>query len=194
MQNLSNGLCDDKDEAGAIKGSFPSSGITVNNHKDDTSMYMYAFGFKEEIEKLEREAGMQSKQVELSDCVDFVSELFKLLVHTVIIPELQRDDDWHDDFGHQLKCNKGITGDSRLIDRVQTIAIEKGLTKEQWKQLLYINFMAGDSSEMTNVSRSHLKKVHGMVSRLLDRDEQTTVFALIDAIEKHMPESHYTEK
>jgi hypothetical protein len=190
MQNLSNGLCYDKDEAGAIKDSFPISGITVNNHKNDTSMYMYAFGFKEEIEKLEREAVMKSKQVELNDCVDFVSELFNLLVHTVIIPELQRDDD----FGHQLKCNKGITGDSRLNDRVQTIAIEKGLTKEQWKQLLYVNFMAGDNSEMINVSRSHLKKVHDMVSRLLDSEEQKTVFSLIDAIEKHMPESHYTEK
>jgi hypothetical protein len=154
----------------------------------------YESFFKDNLEKLEREADIQSRQIELNDCIEFVSQFVDLLKHTVIIPELQFEDDWHDDIGHQIKRNKGTTGNRLLDDKVERIAISKGLTKEQWKALLYLNLTAGDSLEMITVTRNHLKKVHDMASRLLEHEEQLAVFALIDAIKKYMPESHFIDK
>jgi hypothetical protein len=155
---------------------------------------IYESWFKDNIERLEREADVQSKQNELTDCVEFVSQLVDLLKHTVILPELQSENDWHDDIEHQLKRNKGSTGDIHLDDKLERIAISKGLTKEQWRALLYVNLTAGDTLEMITMTRNHLKKVHDMASRLLEREEQLAVFALINAIEKYMPESHFIDK
>ncbi|CAF4234583.1 unnamed protein product, partial [Adineta steineri] len=53
---------------------------------------------------------------------------------------------------------------------------------------------AGDSLDMINVSKSHLKKVHDMASRLLEPEEKAAAFALIDAIERYMPEDHYIDR
>jgi len=40
----------------------------------------------------------------------------------------------------------------------------------------------------------HLQKVHPMVLRLLESDQQDIVLTLINAIEKHMPRKHSIEK
>ncbi|UJR24647.1 hypothetical protein I4U23_006021 [Adineta vaga] len=156
--------------------------------------YPFEYEFDKSIEEIERQADIQSKEDELSSCVEFVSQLVDLLKHTIIIPELQNKHDWHNDHGHEINRNKGITGNSFLDDRVQQIAIEKGLTKEQWKRLLYLNFTAGDTLEMINVSKSHLKKVHDMALRLFENEEQETILALIDVINKHMPENYYVDR
>ncbi|CAF1470822.1 unnamed protein product [Rotaria magnacalcarata] len=145
------------------------------------------------MKELEREADKQSVEVELSDCAEFVSQIVDLFKHAIIMPELESEDDWHDDVRHQLKQKKGTTGNSLLDDKIERIASEKGLTKEQWKSLRYVNFTAGDTFEMTTVSRSHLKKVHDMASRLLVEEEQAPVFALVDAIERYMPKNHLTQ-
>jgi hypothetical protein len=190
MQNVSHPLHDKKYDAHVTTKSLPSSKRSTNN---EITISNNGWDFKGMAEKSEREANMQSKQSELNDCVEFVSQLVDLLKHTVIIPELQSEDDWHDDIGHQLKRNKGTIGNS-LDGKVEQIAVRKGLTTEQWRQLLYVNLTAGDYLEMTNVSRSHLKKVHDMASRLLEGEERTTTFALIDAIERYMPSSHFIDK
>jgi hypothetical protein len=191
MQNSSFPLHDEKPEAHLAKNALPTSTITVNKKNNDNTHSSYGSVFKDKIEQLERDADMQSEQVELNDFGEFVSQLIDLLKHTIIIPELQSEIDWHEDIEHQLKRNKGITGNGLLDDKVDQIAVRKGLTKEQWRRLLYVRLIAGDSLEMTKVSRSHLKKVHDMASRLLEDEERTTVFALVDTIEKHIPRSHF---
>ena len=168
--------------------------LKETNKNKNVGINSCEFFCKENLERLEREADIQSKQNELNDCVEFVSQLVDLLKHTVILPELQFEDDWHDDIEHQIKRNKGTTGNTLLDDKLERIAISKGLTKEQWKALLYVNFTAGDSLEMITVTRNHLKKVRDMASRLLEHEEQLSVFALIDAIERYMPESHFIDK
>jgi hypothetical protein len=172
------------------------SKIEVKETNENTSVgiNIYENLFRDNLETLEREADLQSKQNELNDCIEFVSQLVDLLKHTVIIPELQSENDWHDDIEHQIKRNKGNTGNTNLDDKIERIAISKGLTKEQWKALLYVNLTAGDSLEMITMTRNHLKKVHDMASRLLEREEQLPVFALIDAIKKHMPKGHFVDK
>ncbi|CAF3544018.1 unnamed protein product [Rotaria sp. Silwood1] len=176
------------------KDSLPTTKVTINKENHSAAIRKHQYDFIGEIEELEREADKQSVEVELSDYIEFVSQLVDLFKHTVIIPELQSKHNWHDHVGDHLKRNKGITGNSLLDDKIEQIVIEKGLTKEQWKRLLYINFTAGDTLEMIKVSKSHLKKVHDMTTRLLVGEEQTPVLALIHAIEKHMPKSHFTER
>jgi hypothetical protein len=107
--------------------------------------------------------------------------------------ELQYENDWHDNLQHQLKNNKGITDNSFIGDKVEKIAVSKGLTKEQWDRLLYLTLTVSDSTEITKVSKKHLQKVHDMVSRLFENDQQTITFALINAIEKHMPKKYFIE-
>jgi hypothetical protein len=184
----------DKQKSDAPRNSLPKIEIKGTNENNCDMINTYESFFKDNLEKLEREADIQSRQIELNDCIEFVSQFVDLLKHTVIIPELQFEDDWHDDIGHQIKRNKGTTGNRLLDDKVERIAISKGLTKEQWKALLYLNLTAGDSLEMITVTRNHLKKVHDMASRLLEHEEQLAVFALIDAIKKYMPESHFIDK
>jgi hypothetical protein len=77
-----------------------------------------------------------------------------------------------------------------LDAQMENVAVRLGLTKEQWHRLLYLHFTAGDSSELAKVDRAHLEKVHGMASRLLEVDEQKLVFALIDAVDKHLSKTH----
>ena len=77
---------------------------------------------------------------------------------------------------------------------MEKIVLSKDLTKEQWNCLLYMALSTGDSTEITKVSKRHLHKVHDMASRLLEDDEQNAVFALINAIEKHMSKKYFTEK
>jgi hypothetical protein len=73
---------------------------------------------------------------------------------------------------------------------VENVAVRLSLTKDQWHQLLYLHFTSGDSSESTKVDRAHLKNVRDMASRLLEVDEQTIVFALINATDKRLCKSH----
>ncbi|CAF3338009.1 unnamed protein product [Rotaria socialis] len=174
-----------------VKISVKNENIATKNNNNNNSRQS---AFIEEMKELEREADKQSVEVELSDCVEFVSQLVDLFKHAIIMPELEPEDDWHDDVRRQLKRKKGTTGNSLLDDKIERIASEKGLTKEQWKSLCYINFTAGDTLEMTTVSRSHLKKVHDMASRLLVGEEQAPVFALVDAIERYMPKNHLTQR
>ena len=147
-----------------------------------------------EFEALEREADLQAKQVELNECVEFIAQLVDMLKHNVILPKLQLESDWHDEAQAEFTRNKGTTGNRCLDDRVEKTAMSMGLSKEQWSQLLYINLTAGDVLELKKVTRSHMKKVHDMVSRLLDGEEKTTAFALIKAIEKFMPSKYYLQK
>ena len=164
------------------------------NTNKNVSSNIYESWFRDNFERLEREADLQSKENEYNDCVEFVSQLVDLLKHTVILPELQSEEDWHDDIEHQVKRNKGSTGNSLLDDKLEKIVISKGLTREQWRALLYVNLTAGDTLDMITVTRDHLKKVHDMASRLLDQEEQLAVYALVNAIEKYMPESHFIDK
>ncbi|CAF0750303.1 unnamed protein product [Adineta ricciae] len=156
-------------------------------------LYNFEYEFDKSIEELEREVDLQSKEEELNSCVEFISQLVDLMKHTIIIPELQSKHDWDDGHEHQLKRNKGSSGNSLLDDRVQLIVMEKGLSTEQWKRLLYLNFTAGDTLEMISVSRAHLKKVHDMAVRLLEGEEKETALVLIDAITKYMPEEYYID-
>ena len=169
-----------KQIAKSSNGSF-HSGLT----KISESFLAY------DIELLEREADLQSKQIELNECIKFLSQLVDLFKHTIIIPELETADDWHDGLIHQIKRNRGTTGNTLVDNKVEQIVLAKGLTTEQWQRLLALNFTAGDSLDMMNTSRSHLKKVHYMVSRLLENEEQKAAFALINAIEQFMPENHF---
>jgi hypothetical protein len=194
VQNLSHPTHDAKDKSHSMQGSPATTKIKTNNENIAKPTNVNQYNFICDLEALEREAVVQSKQVELNDCIEFVSHLVDLFKQTVILPELQSENDWHDDVGHRLKRNKGSTGNSHLDDKVEKIAIKMGLTKEQWNILLYVNITAGDTLDMNKVTRNHLKKVHDMTSRLLEGDEQITVFALIDAIEKHMPKNHYNER
>ncbi|CAF0737942.1 unnamed protein product [Adineta steineri] len=194
MQHSSKKSSGDKKHVKKTKDSLPSNKITVGSEYNESIIYSFKNDYGKQLEELEREADMQSKEIELNNLVEYVSQLVDLLKHTVLIPELQIKYDWHEDHEHQLKRNKGSTGNSLLDDRVQQIAIEKGLTREQWKHLLYLNFTAGDSLDMINVSKSHLKKVHDMASRLLEPEEKAAAFALVDAIERYMPEDHYIDR
>lgn len=194
IQNTLDTSFNDKSNVLQSKDSLSTTKIPVHDEKKPNTNNTYNCDFKKYIEELEREADINVKEIELNEYVEFVSQLVDLLKHTVIIPELKSEDDWHDDIGHQIKRNKGTTGDTLLDDKIEKIAIKKGLSKEQWKRLLYVNFTADDSLEMINITKSHLKKVYDMTSRLVDGDEQTAVFALIDAIERHIPKNHFSEK
>ncbi|CAF3435994.1 unnamed protein product, partial [Rotaria sp. Silwood2] len=167
MRNVSHASANNEHRAHGSKDSLPTTKVTVNKENHSTTINHNVYDFMGEIQELEREADRQSIEVEFNDYAEFVSQLVDLFKHTVIIPELQSEDNWHDNVGHHLKQDKGITGNSLVDDKIEQIVIKKGLTKEQWKRLLYINFTAGDTLEMTKISRSHLKKVHEMTSRLL---------------------------
>lgn len=162
-----------------------------NSGSNTTVMQSPPLNFIEDMKRLEGEADQQSAEVELNELIEFISQLVDLFKHAIIMSELQSEDDWHENVRHQLKRNKGVTGNILLDDKIEKIAIKKGLTKEQWIRLLYINFTAGDTLEMNTVSRSHLKTVYNMALRLLVGEEQASVLALIEAIQNHMPTSHF---
>ena len=137
---------------------------------------------------------MHSRQTELNECLEYVAQLVDLFKHTVITSELQHQNDWYKDTQHNLQQHKGITGNRLLDDKIENIVINKGLNKEQWSCLLYIAFSNSDAMEISKVNRKHLQKVHNMALRLLEDDEQNAVFALINAIEKHMSKQYFTGK
>lgn len=150
--------------------------------------------YEKDLQELEREADIQYRQLELSECLEYVAHLVDLFNHRVILPQLQLDHDWQDHIQEEFKRNKGVMGNHLLDTQVEKAAIKFGLTREQWKHLLYLNLIEGDRMDMTTVSRSHLRKVHDMAARLLEGHEQATVFTLINAIEKHMPSQYFINK
>jgi len=172
-------------------GEFPKP-----NTKDETiisAFIGYDNSLDDHLEQFEHEADIQAQQMELNECFEFVVQLVNLFKNTVIMSELQCENDWHENLRHQLKNNKGTTGNSFLDHKAEEIALSKGLTKEQWNRLLYLTLTTGDTTEITKVSKKHLQKVHDMVSRLFESDLQTITFALINAIEKYMPKKYFTE-
>ena len=150
--------------------------------------------YAKDLQELEREADIQYREIELSECLESVAHLVDLFNHSVVLPQLQSDHDWHDHIQEEFKRNKGVMGNHLLDSQVEKTAIKFGLTEEQWKHLLYLNLIEGDRIDMTTVSRSHLRKVHDMAGRLLESQERAAVFALIDAIEKYMPEKYFINK
>jgi hypothetical protein len=194
MQHSSSKLPDGSNKTNTVKDRLSSADKTNDHGTQSSSIGTFELYWESHLKEYERQADSQSKQEELSHCVEIVSQMVDLFKHNVIMPALQAEDNWHDDHRHQLKRNKGITGNSFLDHRAQKVAIEKGLTEEQWKGLLYLNVTAGDTVEMVNVSKDHLRKVHDMALRLLEGQEQEAVFALIDAIMKYIPKSHLTDR
>lgn len=150
--------------------------------------------FGKDFEDLEREADLQAKLIEINECLEHIAQLVDLFKHRIILPKLELNGEEHDDAKDEFKRNKGATGNHRLDALVVQTAISMGLTKEQWRQLLHLNLTAGDVLEITKVSRSHLKKVHDMASRLLEPDEKAATFSLIGAIENHLPDKYFLTK
>lgn len=150
--------------------------------------------FAKDLQELEREADIQYREIELSECLEYIAHLVDLFNHSVILPQLQSDHAWHDHIREEFRRNKGVMSNHLLDSQVEKTAIQFGLTDEQWKHLLYLNLTEGDRNDMTTVSRSHLRKVHDMAGRLLEVQERDAVFALIEAIEKYMPEKYFIHR
>jgi CBS-domain-containing membrane protein len=178
----------------ATKQSVPATKININNETIINSITGYETNLGEQLEHLEHEAELQAQQLELSECLEFVAQLIDLFKHTVITSELQNQNDWHNDTRYQLQQHKGVTGNRIFDEKIEKIVISKGLTKEQWRCLLYMGINTADRVEITNVSKKYLKKVHDKAARLLEEDEQSAVFALINAIEKYMSKDYFTDK
>ncbi|CAF0817421.1 unnamed protein product [Adineta steineri] len=185
---------DDKDKSHIPKQTRRNT----HTHMDSETIISTLTGFEndlgEKLEQIDREAELQVQQIELSECLMLTSQLVDLFKHTVITFELQNQNDWHNDTRHQLKKRKTVTVNTLLDDKIEKIVINKGLTKEQWKCLLYISFINGDTIEITKVNKKHLHKIRDKASRLLEPDERDAVLALINAIEKHMPKEHFISK
>jgi hypothetical protein len=165
------------------------------NTDDETminAILSYEHNFGDQLKQLEHDAGIHSQEMELNECLLYIVQLVELFKHTVITSDLENKHDWDEHHRHQLKSNKGFTGDHFLDHQMETIALTKGLSKEQWNRLLYLTLTTTDTVEITNVSKKHLQKVHDMSARLLESDQQKGIFALINAIEKHMPEKYFT--
>jgi hypothetical protein len=194
IQNVSRTTQDGANKSHAAKQSSPTTKTNINSDTFMTGITGYEYDLGDKLEQLERTADMQSQQLELGECLEFVAQLVDLFKHTVITYELQNENDWHNDAQHHLKQHKGATDNRHLDDKVEEIVINKGLTKEQWSCLLYIALSNGDAVEISKVTKKHLQKVHDMASRLLENDEKNAVFALINAIEKHMSKKYFTEK
>ncbi|CAM4869802.1 unnamed protein product [Rotaria socialis] len=152
--------------------------------------YAYDFG-----NRLERETDLQAQQIELNECIEFVTQLVDLFKRTVITVELQSQNDWHNDTRQHQEQHNSVTGGNRLLDdKVEKIVIRKGLTKEQWSCLLYMLLSTDDMVELAKISKKHLKKVRDKALRLLEDDEKSGVFALINAIKKHVSKIYFTGK
>jgi hypothetical protein len=194
VQNQSDKMQDGTDKSHTAKQSLQTTNTSLDHETILNSITGYENDLRDRLEKLEREAERQARQIELGECLEFVAQLVDLFKHTVVTSELQDQDDWHNDTRNHLQQHKDSTGNRFLNDKIEKIAISKGLTKEQWGCLLYMALNTGDTVEITKVSRKHLQKVYDMSSRLLEDDEQNAVFALINAIEKHMAKKYFTEK
>ena len=130
--------------------------------------------------QFEQNADMQIQEMEVKECFGYIVQLVNMFKHTVIMSELQNE--------------IGINGDEFFNYQFEKIVLRKGLTIDQWNRLLHITLATCDGIEITKISKKHLEKVHAMVSRLLDDDQQIIIFALINAIEKYMPRKYFTEK
>jgi hypothetical protein len=191
--NLSHTAHHYTDESHKQKRSLQTPMTNISDKTIIHAFIGYEHHFGNHLEELDHEADLQVQEIEFSECLEFVVQLVDLFKHNVIMSELQSQDDWNENFQHQLKKNKGTTGNSFLDHEVEKIALSKGLTKEQWNRLLYLTLITSDCTEITKVSKKHLQKVHNMASRLLENEQQAIIFALINAIEKHMPKKYFTE-
>jgi len=194
VQNQSDKTQDGTDKSHTAKQSLQTTNTTLDHETIISSITGYENDLRDRLEKLEQEAERQARQIELGECLEFVAQLVDLFKHTVVTSELQDQDDWHNDTQNYLQKHRDSTGNRFLNDKIEKIAISKGLTKEQWGCLLYLTLNTGDTVEITKVSKKHLQKVYDMSSRLFEDDEQNAVFALINAIEKHMAKKYFTEK
>jgi hypothetical protein len=148
----------------------------------------------DKLKKLELETEIEVQKIELSECLMFVAQLVDLFKHTVIASELRTQNEWHSDTRHHLKQHKGITSNRLFDDKIEKIVMNNGLTKDQWRCLLYMSLNTDDTVEITKVSKKDLKNLHDKASRLLEVDEQNAVFALINATEKHMLKEDVIDK
>jgi hypothetical protein len=163
-----------------------------NNETRPTNQFCVLFGT--DCDRLEREADLHIKEAELNECLELVAQLVDLFRHKVILPAAQLECRWYDEQHQGLKCKRGNTGDHLFDVQVESMAVCYGLTKEQWQQLLYLHITAGDYLEISHVTRNHLKKVHQFAIRLLESEEQAAVFALIRAVETHLPSEYCLSK
>jgi hypothetical protein len=194
VQNPSHKTPEGTDKPPTAKQSLQTPNSSLDNETIINSITGYENDLRDRLETLERDADRQASQIEFGECLEYVAQLVDLFKHTVVTAELQNQKDWHNDTRNHLQKHKGVTGNRLLDDKVENIAISKGLTKEQWSCLLYMALSTGEAVEITKVSKKHLQKVHDMASRLLENDEQTAVFALINAIEKYMAKKYFTDK
>lgn len=194
VQNLSQTIDDSTDKSRTEKPSIQSKNGSLDKETIINSITGYENDLTERLEILERDAETQARQLELGECLEFVAQLVDLFKRTVITTELQKQNDWHNDTRNRLQQSKGATGNRNLDDKIEKIIISKGLTKEQWSNLLYMALSTDESTEINKVSKKHLQKVNDMASRLLDNDEHNAVSALIKAIETYMAKNYFTEK
>jgi hypothetical protein len=194
VQHLSPRMHDGTEKTRIPKQSRQTTNTSMDNQTIISSLTGYENDLGDKLERLERDAEIQVQQNELSECLMFVAQLVDLFKHSVITFELQNQSDWHDDTQHNLKQHNGVTGNRLFDDKIEKIIINKGLTKEQWNCLLYMSLNTGDTVEITKVSQKHLKNVHEKALRLLEDNEQNAVFALINAIGKHMLKDHFIDK
>lgn len=194
VQNLSQTTHDSTDKSRTEKPSIQSKNGSLDKETIINGITGYENDLTERLEMLEREAELQAQQIELGECLEFVAQLVDLFKRTVIMSELQKQNDWHTDTRNQFQQSKGATCSRNLDDKIEKIMINKGLTKEQWSHLLYMALSTDESTEIHKVSKKHLQKVQDMASRLLEKDEHNAVSALIKVIETHIPKNYLTEK
>lgn len=182
-----------KDESHRSKQSLQSPKPSIHDKRIILAFIGYDQDFTDHLDRLENEINIQTTQIEFNQFLEFIVQLVELFKHTVILSELQFEHDWHENLYHQLKSNRGITGNSFLNHKIEKIALTKGLTKDQWNRLLYISSITKSNTEINKTSKKHLQHVYDMATRLLENDQQIRIHALIHAIEKYMPEKYLTE-
>ncbi|CAF3746798.1 unnamed protein product [Rotaria magnacalcarata] len=181
-QDLSYSTYDSKKKTHMTKQSRETTYKSSDNENITNAItgYEYDLGDRlERLERLEREAGMQAQQIELNEYIEFVAQLVDLYKRTAITVELQSQNDWHNDTRQHQEQHKSATG---------------GLTKEQWNCLLYMLLSTDDMVELSKISKNYLKKVRDKALRLLEDNEKSAVFALINAIEKCVSKIYFTGK
>ena len=194
MQNPSPTSSDGTGKSQTPKQSLKSKTTSLDKDTVINSITGYENDLIERLEILEREAEMQSQQIELGECLEFVVQLVDLFKRAVIATELQNENGCHNDTSKCLPRHKSTIGNTHIDDKIEKVIISKGLTKEQWRGLHFMALSNGESTEINKVSIQHLHKVRDMVSRLLGDDEQNAASALINVIEVHMPKQYFTDK
>jgi hypothetical protein len=184
----------DADKAHAAKQSVRTTKTHINNETIINSITGYDNNFAKQLEQMEREAEIQARQIELGECLNYVAQIVDFFKNTVILSELHCQNDMHNDTQCHPRGQMERIGSRDLEDKVEKIVMSKGLTKEQWNNLLCLAVNTGNGTKLTKVNKKYLHKVHDMVSRLLEGEEQTAVFALINTIDKYMSNNHFPEK